>query len=321
MCAGRPNGPKVMIQMKRFVALLMTVVMLSSLAVGQTTSTNGTYRLKPEDVITIQIYRVQDVNATLPVGIDGNVNFPFVGTYKVEGKTVKELEYELSVAYAEKLKLVDPIVSITIVSFRQTRASVTGTVAGGTFPMRPGDRILDLITSGGGIRTNGFGNLRRAYLVRRDNDERIPVDVYSLIVKNDSTQNYEVQDGDILIIPDQEELTVTVNGRVRNPGQVGYREGLRLSQVLAGAGEIERRSRMSRVQVFRRLPGQENRVLAIHCNMVLVHDGKDPRQDILLQPNDFIYVPDSGNLDFQIIGSVTNFLFYLDRFGIRLPGT
>ena len=302
--------------MKRIVLMLVAIVMMTSSATAQPTVSQGTYRLKPEDVITVQIY-LTDINATLPVGIDGNVSFPFVGTVKAAGKTTRELEYELAILYSENIDIVDPIVSITIVSFRPTRASVTGTVQGGTFTMREGDRIINLITAGGGVRsTSGFANLRRAYLIRRDNDERIPIDIYALIVRNDSTQDYLIEDGDILVIPDQEELTVTVNGRVRNPGTVAYREGLKLSQVLANAGEVERRSKMSQVQVFRRLPGVENRVLAIHCNMVLVHDGKDPRQDIQLQAGDFIYVPDSGNLDFTVIGSDTNFLFYLDRFGI-----
>lgn len=304
-------------QMKRIFALLVMVTATLTVAWGQATVAPSTYRLQPEDVITVQIYRNEQVNATITVGPDGNISAPFVGTVRAAGKTTKELEFELGILYAEKLNLKEPIVSVTIVRFREMRAVVNGFVSRpGEYAVRHGDRILDLLAKAGGTSTDGRADLRRAIFKRKNSDESIPIDLNAMLLRNDNTQNYEIQDGDSLLVPQNLQNSVIIGGRVRQPGPVTYREQLRLSEVVTGAGEIERRSRMSRVQVFRKLPGGSTKFLNITCNLVDYHDGKDPRQDILLQPGDFIYVPDSGNLDFGIIGSVTNFLFYLDRFGL-----
>lgn len=309
-----------MLRMKRFAWTTIGIWALATLATAQASPSSETYRLQAEDVITIQIYRVDQVNAIVPVGPDGNISAPFVGTIKAAGKTVKELEHDLTIAYAEKLKLKDPIVSVTIREFRAIRAAVSGFVSQpGSYQIRPNDRILDLLARAGGTSTDGQVDLSRAYLVKRDSNERIPIDMEALILYNDSTQNYIVEDGDILVIPPTRQQPVTVGGRVINSGPQPYRQGLRLSEVLTAAREIERRSRMSRVQIFRRLPGPDNRILSITANMVEFHNGKDPRQDIELQPGDFVYVPDSGNLDFRIISDLSSLLFYVDRLNLPIP--
>lgn len=297
---------------------ILTIMLLSSLAFAQQSPVNGTYRLQPEDVISIQIYRVAEVNAQLPIGPDGNVSAPFIGTLKAAGKTTTELENELARLYSEKLRLNDPIVSVTIVRFRAVRASINGFVGRpGTYELRVGDRILDLIAAGGGTSTDGRADLRRSYLIRKGSQERIPIDLNALILRNDSSQNYEVGDGDQLIIPEERNSQIIVAGRVQQPGRVAYREEMRLSEVVTQAGEISNRSRFSRIQVFRRLPGRENTVLAIEANLVAFHTGKDPSQDIVLQPGDFVYVPDSGNLDFGTINSIASLFFIFDRFGFN----
>lgn len=302
--------------MRRFFGVLMVTIMMTVLACAQAQTTSETYRLQPEDVLTIQIYRVDQVNAIVPVGPDGNISAPFIGTIKAAGKTVKELEHELTIAYAEKLKLKDPLVSVTIREFRAIRAAASGFVSKpGNYTLRPNDRVLDLLAHAGGTSTDGQVDLTRAYLIKRDTNERIPIDMEALILYNDATQNYLIEDGDILVIPPTRQQPVTVGGRVRQSGPQPYRQSMRLSEVLTAAGEIERRSKMSRVQVFRRLPGQ-NKILAIQANMVDFHNGKDPRQDIELMPGDFVYVPDSGNIDFNVISTFSNLLFYLDRFNL-----
>src|SRR5690606_14135839 len=132
------------------------------IALPQTTAATSTYRLKPEDVITINIYRVQEVDAVLPIGPDGNISAPFVGTIQAAGKTTKELEHELAIACSEKLHLQDPIVSVTIRQFRLNFATATGAVArGGQYQVRPGDRVSAPLAKAGGTTTTGSADLRR----------------------------------------------------------------------------------------------------------------------------------------------------------------
>ena len=50
-----------------------------------------------------------------------------------------------------------------------------------------------------------------------------------------------------------------------------------------------------------------------------MNDG-DYAQNILLQPGDLVWIPDSGNLNFSQVNSLANILFIFQRFGFRLGG-
>ena len=87
--------------------LLGALLLLSALSAAQ-----GTYRLQQDDLIRIQVYNELDIVALVPVGPDGYVSAPFVGALEAEGFTTAELEEKLAKAYAERLGLKDPIVSV-----------------------------------------------------------------------------------------------------------------------------------------------------------------------------------------------------------------
>ena len=282
----------------------------------------GTYRLQPEDVIRIQVYNEQDITAVLPVGRDGNISAPFVGTLRAEGKTTAELESDLAEAYKEKLGLRDPIVSVSIEQYRTIRASISGAVPrAGTYVMRPGDTIITLFTQGGGERPDNTTDMRRATFRRKGSRELIPIDLFAMLTHGDMSQNYEVRDGDELIVPKETKNRILVLGRVIAPGTYAYREPMTLMDAIALArGGIEFRSKLSSVKVFRQLPGRPGQVIEIEANLVKYMNEGDYAQNILLRPGDLVWVPDSGNLNFSQINSLANILFILDRLGFGLGG-
>lgn len=299
------------------VSALIGVVAFAAASMAQT---SDTYRIQPEDVLQIQVYRVPEIDAVLPVGPDGNISAPFIGTIHVAGKTIKEVESDLTTAYVDRLKLKDPIVSVTIREYRRIKASVGGFVGRpGVYEMRPGDRILDLLNAGGGTSTNGRADLSKTYLVKKNSRERIPIDLRALL-NGDSSQNFIVEDGDNLMIPEQIENRVIVAGRVQRSGPIDYRENMTLTEVVQQAGEIPRKSRLSRIQVFRPLPGRPGDFLAIEADLIAFQSGKSAAQNIKMQPGDLVFVPDSGNVDFEIINSIANVIFIFDRFGINPLG-
>ncbi len=277
----------------------------------------GTYRLQVDDVIRIQVYNNQDIIAVLLIGPDGNISAPFIGTIKAEGKTTGELEQELAEAYKTKLGLRDPIVSVTIEQYRKIRATITGQVTQpGVYDMRPGDTVISLYTRGGGQMRDNSTDLRRATLRRKGSVEVIPVDLYAMLVHADMSQNYEVQDGDELIVPEEQNNRIILLGRVPAPGAYPYKESMTLMDVIAmGRGEIEFRSKLSQVKVFRAVPGRPGEYMRIEANLVRFMNNGDSAQNIKVKPGDIIEVPDSGNINFSQITSIANILFILDRFG------
>lgn len=280
----------------------------------------SSYRLQPEDVIRIQVYNQQDIIAVLPVGPDGNISAPFIGTIRAEGKTTSELEAELAEVYKLKLGLRDPVVSVTIDHYRQIRATVTGAVpVPGTFEMKPGDSLIILYTKGGGQMRDNSTDLRRATLRRKGSPELIPVDLYSMLVKGDMSQNYEVRDGDELIIPEETRNRIIVLGRVPSPGPYPYKEPMTLMDAIAlGKGEIEFRSKLSAVRVIRQMPGRPGEYLQIQANLVRFMNNGESSHNVELLPGDIVWVPDSGNINYSQVSSIANIMFILDRFGFNL---
>ena len=296
-----------------WLAILLTA---SALAMAQ----NGTYRIQPEDILRIQVYNQADINQLLPVGPDGNISAPFIGTIRAEGKTTGELEAELAEAYKSKLGLRDPIVSVTIEQYRRIRATITGQVLQpGIYEMKPGDTIITLYTRGGGQMRDNSTDLRRATLRRKGTMEVIPIDLYAMLVNADMSQNYEVQDGDELIIPEEQNNRVILIGRVQAPGAYPWKESMTLMDAIAmGRGEIEYRSKLSEVKVFRAVPGRPGEWVQIEANLVRFMNNGESAQNIRLRPGDIIEVPDSGNINFSQVNSIANILFILDRFGFRV---
>jgi polysaccharide export outer membrane protein len=291
-----------------------------ALACAVAQAQNGTYRLKPDDVIRILVYNQADIAASVMIGPDGNISAPFLGTIRAEGKTTTELASELTEAYKLKLGLRDPIVSVIIDRYREIRATVTGQVSTpGVFEMKPGDTVLTLYTRGGGQMRDNSTDMRRAKLRRKGSNELIPIDLYAMLIKGDMSQNYEVEDGDELILPEETMNRIIILGRVPAPGPYPYREPMTVMDAIAmGRGEIEFRSKLSAVKVIRRVPGKSGEFVQIEANMVKFLTKGDAAQNIPLEPGDIVFIPDSGNINFNQISSIANILFILDRFGFGI---
>lgn len=302
-----------MMGMRRFAktAWAFALCFVAALACAQDTA----YRLLPEDVIRVMVYNEAQVNALLPIGKDGNVSVPFIGTVRAEGKTTVELETEFAAAYMQRLKLRDPKVSVTIERYRTVRASVGGFVGNpGNYEMRPGDTVLTLLNRGGGPVPDR-ADLRRAVMRRATSKELIPIDLYSMLILGDTSQNYEVMDGDELTIPEETRNRILVLGTIAQPGTYPFKEPMKLIDAISLArGEVPNKSKLSEVMVVRELPGQPGKYLRIQANLVNFVRKGDATQNISLLPGDLVYVPSTKTPDLRLITDVASTLFYLDRF-------
>lgn len=274
------------------------------------------YKLKAEDVIRIQVFNQQQIGADIPIGIDGYVGAPFVGNIKVEGKTISEVEAELYKLYVSKLKLRDPIVSVSIISYRKLKANVTGSVQRSTeYYFRPGDTIMTLYSASGGEIADQ-ADLRKATLRRQGSKELVPIDLYAMTVLGDNSQNFELQDGDILDIPREQKNRILVLGAIKAPGMYPYREGMRISDAVAIAGgEIRYLSRFSKTFILREIPGRPNEYLRINADFVKFTKSNDYAQNVRLMPGDMVYIPETNTPDATQLQSFVNSAFVINTFG------
>lgn len=285
------------------------------------------YKLRPLDEINIQVYNEGQVNVVVPILPDGRVSAPFVGLIEVAGRTTTEVEAELTERYKTRLNLRDPKVSVVVVRYRPIRASVNGmALQPGRFEdFRPGDTVLNLVTRAGGASPDR-ADLYHATLIRGTSRESIPIDLHAMLFKNDLSQNYEIEDNDTLIIPEDRVNRINIIGAIAQPGSYPYKEPMYLNDAIAAArGEIRGRTKFSEVMIIRKKAGVEDQLIRIKANFVQYQKG-DISQNVLLIPGDTIFVPETKTPDYNQLGSIFNSLFVIDRlltggiFGFRLFG-
>lgn len=274
------------------------------------------YKLRSEDVLRIQVYLQPQLTGEFPVGQDGYLTVSFLDPIYVEGMTIPELIKQLETLYKTKIRLKSPLVSVSVAQYRALRATVGGAVyRAGAYPIRKGDTLRGLLNLGGGPLKD-TADLRRATLQRAGTRELIPIDLYALLNFNDTSQNFEIQDGDELNIPEGKNLVIKVQGKVQSPALYPYREGMTISEALSLArGEVPGRSRLSKILVIRERPGLPGQFTYINVDYVRFIRQRDASQNLVLQPGDLVWVPETNTPDTNYISALANVYFILDRLG------
>jgi len=250
-------------------------------------------KLLPGDVIQLTTVSAKtEVFNGLIVDALGQLHVPLAGDVQVAGLTLGQAEQ----AVEKGLRRYDRFVraNLIISTPEGHSASVLGqATTPGQFRVRPGMRLADLVADAGGpaIATvhqvpSLIGNLDLARLVR--NGETVPVSI-PLAIQGDPKHNIRVRPGDQLYIPPVTSEVIMVLGEVRTPQPMAYREGIRLTEVLARAGGTNM-ARADRKDI-RIVRGPLNEPRVYTTNLKALTMGK--ATDVELLPGDIVYVTKS----------------------------
>ena len=250
-------------------------------------------KLLPGDVIQLTTVSAQtQVFDGLIVDALGQLHVPLAGDIQVAGLTLSQAEQ----AIEKGLRRYDRFVRANLIISEPEghSASVLGqATTPGQFRVRPGMRLADLVADAGGPAIAEvhqvptlIGNLDLARLVR--NGETVPVSV-PLAIQGDPKHNVRVRAGDQLYIPPITSEIIMVLGEVGQPQPMAYREGIRLTEVLARAGGTNMpRADRKDIRIVRG-PLREPRVYT--TNLKALTMGK--ATDVELLPGDIVYVTKS----------------------------
>jgi polysaccharide export outer membrane protein len=112
---------------------------------------NSEYRIGPQDLLEVSVFLNQDLRREVRVNTGGQISLPLVGSVQAGGKTVQELEAELSAAYG-KSYLQNPQINVFIKEFTSQRVTLEGNIAKpGIYPITGKTSLLQAIAIGGGM--------------------------------------------------------------------------------------------------------------------------------------------------------------------------
>jgi protein involved in polysaccharide export with SLBB domain len=112
-----------------------------------------------------------------------------------------------------------------------------------------GDRVRDVVTRAGGAAT--YADLRLALIERSGATgprQRIPIDLYRMLVEKDDVPNILLQNGDVVVLPIAEDK-VFILGEVKTPGGQDFRPDLSARDYVALAGGASTRGRLDNTVV------------------------------------------------------------------------
>jgi polysaccharide export outer membrane protein len=256
------------------------------------------YRVSPFDVLSVTVwehpeltipageYRAAEL-AGNPVQADGTVFYPHVGVVEVAGKTIPEIRALLT----ERLRkyVESPQLDVRVVAFRGKRVQVTGEVVKpSTIPVTDVPlRVQDAIAGAGGLTTNAW--TRGVTITRGGRPTRL--DLQALYDEGDSSQNWLLQDGDVVHVPSREENKVFVLGEVKVPSSKLMAKGrMSLAEALGDAAGLDPVTSNGGVYVFRGRY-EKPRVYRLDASSA---DALLLAVQFQLEPHDVVYVTTYG---------------------------
>lgn len=205
------------------------------------------YRIGPNDVLKITVYRSADFDTVTSVSSEGTIQFPRLGTIKVAGQTSAEVAATLAAALKRAGVLLDPTVTVLVTEYRSRVVSVLGAVE------RPGEFPIDrdTLTIAQALARAGanFGTVGGTVSVLGD-DQSKPREIIPIAALVSGERDRPVRAGEVLFV--QAAATFYVSGEVQKPGAYPLEPGMTIGQAIALAGGFTPRGTAGRIKVSRK---------------------------------------------------------------------
>lgn len=192
----------------RAIQFLATVLaLLPALSVGEHPDPTvpagqqpAAYAVQPGDVLSISVWKEQDLQRDVLVRPDGHISFPLVGDLHAAGQDVERIR----AAVRERLLrfVPDAEVTVSILQLSGNKIYVIGKVnRPGEFTMARNTDVMQALTMAGG--TARFAGVKDIVILRRNGDEQsvIPFNYDDVQQGESLEQNIVLQAGDVVVVP------------------------------------------------------------------------------------------------------------------------
>ncbi len=254
------------------------------------------YKVGGYDVLSIIVYEEPDLSRNaVRVSADGYVSFPLIGRVKVDNLTTSEIEKLISLKLAGGQYLLDAHVSVMVTGYNSKRFLVLGAVKNpGRYPLKARECVLDGISRAGGLDSGQAS--KKAMIIRTENSETlgehkvvISIDLQDVLKRGNQLSNIFLVDRDVLYVPAAEYFYII--GQVRKPGSYAIPDReITLVEGIGMAGGFTRIASRNKTRIIRVEEGVE-KIIQVKVDAITKAGKKI--QDVVIQPNDIIVVPES----------------------------
>lgn len=225
------------------------------------------YELGPGDGLEVVVWPQSEFSQSVKVRPDGTVSFPPSGDVAVAGLTPKRFAERIAELLRPYVK--SPRVTVVVAWLKVARPNVLEIF---------GRSRTVQVRFDGKIGLAVLGDLEVAGMTPQQAADRIAAGL----------ANYVKTPKVSVVVKEFKGKRVSVLGQVAAPGHYKLREPARLVEAIAVAGGTTFAARLKDVVVITGSPDAQ-RTIPVDLERVL--RGQDPRSNILLQPNDVVFVP------------------------------
>jgi polysaccharide export outer membrane protein len=287
-------------------------------------------KIGPGDLLNISVFEAPDMNSTVRVMDSGEISVPLLGAVHASGLTSRQLESVLQ-GLLRNAYLKDPHVGVFVQDLQSHAVSVVGAVKmPGVFQIRGPKTLIEILSMAQGLADDAGNEVLiahgadflasddavgaesssnksaaaaarftevfpRAYELPAPTTGKAPeiagINLKKLLDSSDPALNVTVHPGDIIKVP--RAGIVYVVGEVTKPGGfvLQNNEGISVLQALALAQGPTHTAAIKQTRIIRTDPASGLRT-EIPANLSRIFSGKAP--DLLLQPKDVVFVPNSA---------------------------
>jgi len=185
-------------------ALLMTAFFASAQEsakkTDQTPSADPTYKIGPQDMLRIDVWKEPDISRTIPVRPDGKISLPLLNDVQAAGRTATELGETIREGLTKYIT--NPQVTVSVTEINSRRVYCTGEVLKpGALNLLPNMTALQAISSCGGFTQ--FARIKGIYILRVESGKQVkhPFNYKDVVKGKRPEDDIQLQPGDVIVVP------------------------------------------------------------------------------------------------------------------------
>ena len=156
------------------------------------------YRIGPEDVLTISVWKNDSLTRSVPVRPDGKISLPLLNDVQAAGLSAQELRDVLTQKLGAYMP--NPEVSVIVTSINSFKVSLIGEInRPGRLELKSWTTVLDALALAGGFTQ--FASRSKIVILQPDGKgmKRIPFNYNKAL--DGEQENFYLRNGDIVLVP------------------------------------------------------------------------------------------------------------------------
>jgi polysaccharide export outer membrane protein len=260
------------------------------------------YSLGPGDQISLDFPGHPELNEKKVVGPDGRITLTLAGAISIGDKTRNEAATLVVDALSPYYKNLS--VTISIDKYGSNRVVIIGSVQHpGVLYFDETPTLLDVIARAGllapsttpaSTASNAGDGIPARCAIYRGNDQVVWVDLRQMLQSGSAMADLRLRRNDIVYVPAQQQVFVSVLGSVMHPGAVPLTPESTLASVLAQSGGLAEGAG-GNIEIIQ--PSLDKTVI-VPFKRLLTLTGTD---EVRLHAGDVIYIPKSGFYQFTYV--------------------